>query len=102
MLNSADSIYATTGAYTLMDVQYVNSASGISSGLITSLALGVVSTSTTNTASTTATGTTTPSTASSTSSVAEVMLVIDHFGFGKNLDIGLFILDMLLGVDNSF
>jgi hypothetical protein len=41
MLNSADNIYATTGAYTLMNIQYVNSASGVSGGLITSLTLDV-------------------------------------------------------------
>jgi len=45
MLNSADYIYATTGAYTLMDVQYVDSASGMSGGLITTITLGVTSTS---------------------------------------------------------
>jgi hypothetical protein len=43
MLNSADSIYATTGAYTLMNIQYVNSASGVSGDLITSLTLGITS-----------------------------------------------------------
>ena len=50
MLNSADNIYAITGAYTLIDIQYMNSASGISSGLITSVTLGI--TSTTNSSST--------------------------------------------------
>ena len=58
MLNSADSIYATTGAYTLMDIQYVNSDSGISDGLITTLALGVTSTSSPDNSSTIASSTT--------------------------------------------
>jgi hypothetical protein len=45
MLNSADNIHATTGAYTLMNIQYVNSASGMSGGLIAAITLGVTSTS---------------------------------------------------------
>ena len=45
LLNSADNIYATTGAYTLMNIQYVNAGSGLSSGLVTSVTLGVTSTS---------------------------------------------------------
>lgn len=57
-MNSEDDIYATTGAYTLMDIQYVNSDSGISSGLITTLALGVTSTSSSDNSSTIASGTT--------------------------------------------
>lgn len=51
MWNSADNIYATTGAYTLMNVQYVNSASGISSGLVTAVTLGVQSPTTSKVAS---------------------------------------------------
>jgi hypothetical protein len=45
MLNSADNIHATTGVYTLMNIQYVDSASGMSGGLITSVTLVVTSTS---------------------------------------------------------
>ncbi len=59
MLNTADYIYATTGAYTLMNVQYVNSAIGVSGGMITSIALGVTSTSSSaNSTSTISSGTT--------------------------------------------
>jgi hypothetical protein len=36
MLNSADNMYATTGAYTLMNMQYVNSGNGMTGGLVTS------------------------------------------------------------------
>ena len=86
MLNSADDIYATTGAYTLMNIQYVDSASGMSGGLITSITLGVTSTS---------------SSSDTTAvlrhrlrrvryqqdypAVVEVMLVVDHFGYGEKL-----------------
>jgi hypothetical protein len=44
MLNSADNIDETTGAYTLMNIQYVSSGSGVSGGLTTPLTLGVTST----------------------------------------------------------
>jgi hypothetical protein len=70
MLNSADSIYATTGAYTLMDVQYVNSVNGMSRGLITTLTLGVTSTSSSSaSATTTKAATTTATKASTTKSI---------------------------------
>ncbi|CAF1062209.1 unnamed protein product [Adineta ricciae] len=43
MLNSQDDIYASTNGYTLLNVQYMNSDDGFSSGLFTSITLGVTS-----------------------------------------------------------
>ena len=54
MQNRQDMIYNSGGAYTLMSVQYVNSESGVSGGLITSVTLSVTSTQTANNGSTTA------------------------------------------------
>ena len=69
LLNSGDDIYASGGSYTLMDVQYMNSASGISSGLITTVTLGVSSTaSTSKTASTTKSASTTKAASTTKSS----------------------------------
>jgi hypothetical protein len=41
LLNSQDGIYAGGGSYTLMNIQYVNSALGFSGGLNTTVTLGV-------------------------------------------------------------
>jgi hypothetical protein len=43
LLNSGDGIYSGGGASTLMNVQYVNSGSGLASSLVTSVTLGVTS-----------------------------------------------------------
>ena len=55
--NSADNIYQSGGSYTLMNVQYVNSAKGVSGGLIPSVTLGVTSSSSTSTTAKTSTTT---------------------------------------------
>ena len=59
MQNSQDQIYASTGGVTLMNVQYLNSGSGVTSGMITAVALYVRSS--TSTSNTTAAGTVAPS-----------------------------------------
>ena len=59
MQNSQDQIYASTGGVTLMNVQYLNSGSDVTSGMITAVALYVRSS--TPTSNTTAAGTVAPS-----------------------------------------
>jgi len=56
--NGADKVYLSGGSDTLMNVQYVNSATGLSDGLITSVTLGVSSSSLTSTTAQTPTLTT--------------------------------------------
>ena len=52
LLNSGDQIYASGGSYTLMNVQYVDSGKGLSSGLTTAVTLGVTSPNSTSSSST--------------------------------------------------
>ena len=70
MQNSQDNIYSTTGAYTLMNVQYVNAVNSLSGGSITSVALGVDSPTETATSISSTAGTNTVSTRSSSSTPA--------------------------------
>ncbi|UJR36934.1 hypothetical protein I4U23_029646 [Adineta vaga] len=71
LLNSADNIYLSGGSYTLMDVQYVNSGSGFSGGLVTSVQLAVTGLSSSNTTSaTTAVSTTSSGTITTISTAA--------------------------------
>ncbi|CAF0758618.1 unnamed protein product [Adineta ricciae] len=67
-LNSVDTIYQSS-TITLMDIQYVSSAAGLSGGMVTSATLGVSSSSTSSSTTTKASASTTTARTSSTTTV---------------------------------